>query len=58
MQRMQCMDGMDMITTGTVCEWSSLEVVGALAGEAVEEEVVEPHGADTDPHLDAQSTEW
>lgn len=52
------MDGMDMIMMGTVCGWSSLEVAGALAEEAVEEVAVEPQGADMDPHLDAQNTEW
>lgn len=58
MLRMQCMDGMDTITMGTVCGWSSLEVAGALAEEAVEEVVVEPQEADMDPHLDARNTEW
>ena len=51
------MDGMDMITMGTVSEWNFLEVAGAPAGEAVVVEVVEPQGADMDPHPGARSTE-
>lgn len=58
MQRMQCMDGMDMITMGTVCEWSSLEVVGELEGEVAVVEVEEPQEADMVHHPGVRSIEW
>lgn len=52
------MDGMDMITMGTVCEWSSLEVVGELEGEVAVVEVEEPQEADMVHHPGVRSIEW